>query len=814
MNTPLPLDGFRVVELSSTFASSLVTLFLADNGAEVIVVEPPGGASVRDLPAHPVLNRGKKSVVLDLHDAAARDQLAALMRGADVVVESMRPGVAESLGLAYDDLAAHNPRLVHLSITGWGREGPNSSLKGYEHLVLAKLGFLHQMSRITSRPGPAYVSVPYASVGAAHTGVLGVLAALLEREASGVGQSVEVNLAQGFATLDVWAWWMAVLAARYPDAFTPVELFSEENRPNGHFVFQNPMAPTGDGHWLLFGLNLPHMLQAGMREMGLEDVYLDEATKGFPDVPDDDVRLRTWERMLESVRRKTLADWQEVFGREHDLFAEEARGGSRVLEHPQLRHGDATVVVDDVEHGTMRQPGAIVRYPGTSRVYASAPALGEQTEEVLAGLGAPGGPEPAGRETAEGPTGAPPLNGVTVLELGALFAAPYGATLLADLGARVIKVEPLDGDPVRNMLPFPELGGAKVMQGKESIALDITGDVGRRVLRDLIARADVVLLGFRPDAAERLGIDAASVQAVNPDAVFLSAMAYGIDGPFANKPAFATTIAAAIGIAQANVGAIPDVDRDTSLDEVKDLSIRLSMAGASMNANTDGLAALGSAMGMLVGLLGRARHGSAPAMVTTMLTTGLYSTVNHVVGDASSVTPDPDLYGLSARYRLYEAADGWIFLAAPKAAEWPALVGVLAAHADVESDGRFADEASRRALDDELAGLLAKAFLQRPAAVWEQELTAAGLGCAVVATDVPEQLLMSEDLGVASGYVTTAVHPVFDEHPRLNPPVRFSRSGVVTGAGVLAGSHTTQILQELGYSEQEIEELRGGNVVK
>ncbi len=292
------------------------------------------GIRLRRLPGHAVLNRGKKSVVLDPREDGDRRQLECLVAGADVYIESRRPGIAEALGLGAESLTALNTRLVHLSITGFGRQGPYVGIKGYEHLVQAKLGFLHQMGGLASRSGPAYVSVPYASIGAAHTGVIGVLAALLERERSGTGQHVESNLAQGFATLDVWAWWLSVLAMRYPEAFTPVTLFSDDSRPNGHFVFQNPLAPTRDGHWLMFGLNLPHMLKAGMHHMGLDDVYTDPATDGFPHVQDDDVRLRTWERVLHAIREKTLADWKAIFDEERDVFAEEARSGTQRARAP------------------------------------------------------------------------------------------------------------------------------------------------------------------------------------------------------------------------------------------------------------------------------------------------------------------------------------------------------------------------------------------------------------------------------------------------------------------------------------------------
>ncbi len=116
---------------------------------------------------------------------------------------------------------------------------------------------------------------------------------------------------------------------------------------------------------------------------------------------------------------------------------------------------------------------------------------------------------------------APPLAGVTILELGTYYAAPYGATLLTDLGARVIKVEQLDGDPIRHIVPFPELGAVKVLQGKECVAVDIHTDAGREIVYDLVRRADALLLSFRAGVVERLGLDPESLLAVNPDLMYL-----------------------------------------------------------------------------------------------------------------------------------------------------------------------------------------------------------------------------------------------------------------------------------------------------
>ncbi len=199
-----PLAGLRVVDLSGSLPGALATLFLADAGADVILVEPPGGSALRRRVDWPVLGRGRRSVVLDLRADGGRDELDALLADADVLVTTYRPATLAALRLTAADLAAAHPRLVSASITGFGPAGPWRDLPGYEGLVLAKLGVFHVKEAITARRGPAYVSVPFASWGTAHTAVHGILAALLERDASGLGQRVEADLARGVGALDTW----------------------------------------------------------------------------------------------------------------------------------------------------------------------------------------------------------------------------------------------------------------------------------------------------------------------------------------------------------------------------------------------------------------------------------------------------------------------------------------------------------------------------------------------------------------------------------------------------------------------------------
>src|SRR5215203_3283696 len=134
-----PLEGLQVLDLSTTLTSATVSGFLADFGAAVIAIEPPGGSPLRSQPAFPFWGRGKRSIVLDLDVPDDAEVARALAAGADIVIETFRPGVVERFGLGYDDLAPTNSRLVYVSVTAFGRTGELAGVKGYEGLVMARL---------------------------------------------------------------------------------------------------------------------------------------------------------------------------------------------------------------------------------------------------------------------------------------------------------------------------------------------------------------------------------------------------------------------------------------------------------------------------------------------------------------------------------------------------------------------------------------------------------------------------------------------------------------------------------------------------
>jgi crotonobetainyl-CoA:carnitine CoA-transferase CaiB-like acyl-CoA transferase len=805
-----PLAGLVVVDLSTTLPGAQATQFLADCGAEVILVEPPDGSPLRDLAGWPALLRGKRSVTLDIHDDADLERLRALLRRADVTVDTMRPATAERLGLTHDALSESYPRLVVATITGWGSTGPFRNYKGWEALVMAKTGVMHEKRGLASRPGPAYITTAYASWGAAHAAVQGVLAALCERETSGRGQIVETNLVTGMGSMDPYNWFYEMVLERYPGAFEPMDAaYDDQGRPQAYLIYALLVCPTKDGRWLQFAQVSPRLIGAWLNELDLMGEIANPKWQGFPMLPTAELRTEWWDMMIERVGARTLAEWQQAMTENPDLSGELFRTPDESLDHPQTVHeGRATTVIDP-ELGPVRQPSTLIHADGKPLTkLRPAPRLGEHNYSVTLGQQDDGAP-PAPDANHD----APPLKGVTVLEFGSMFAGPYGATLLADLGARVIKVEPLGGDNIRNLVAFPEAGGAKVLQGKESVAIDFSKPEGLDLVYGLAKSSDIVLQCFRGNAAERAKIDEASLKAVNPELAFVTTSGYGVDGPFAHRAAYAPSVGAASGISLVDSHDAGDPPAD--LDDLHRRAVQLHAGGAVPAVQSDGIAAHGVGSALMVALYAKRVGGRLTNAVTTMLGSAQQAMIPYNASYPSRPAieaADDEFFGINALYRMYPAADGFVFLAAPLAREWPALSKAMSPYVDLHSDARFGDADSRANHDEELIAVLTPVFVTKTKREWEDELSAQDVGCVEV-LEANSELVLQTDPYFEAGYSVQAHSPIFEEHRRLAPLCRFSRSRSEAKSGCTIGQHTDAVLREIGLDDAEIADLRTKEIV-
>jgi crotonobetainyl-CoA:carnitine CoA-transferase CaiB-like acyl-CoA transferase len=336
-----------------------------------------------------------------------------------------------------------------------------------------------------------------------------------------------------------------------------------------------------------------------------------------------------------------------------------------------------------------------------------APALGEHPDASFSSswrATASAGPAP----------GQPPLAGVTVLELAWFYAAPFGTALLADLGARVIRVEGHDGDPHRWQFQPPEFAAVKAVQGKESVIIDYRTPEGTEVLHRLVRQSDMVMRNFRQLNSVQTGDDYDSLAAVNPDLVYLYAGAYGADGPYGTRPAFAPTMSIAAGFGGHLLGWESAMRRgrtitfDEGMAELAEISKVVGGPVRPPTNNGDAGPALVVATGMLLGLLARQRTGEGQYAETSMLCSNAYA-VSDSAFDPGDETTFHDENGTGPLYRLYPASEGWVFLAAPDADDWSPLRDAVRQ----ATDGRGTDRGARNGLRRAAGGRLG-AVVPRP----------------------------------------------------------------------------------------------------
>jgi alpha-methylacyl-CoA racemase len=375
------LAGLRVLDLSRLLPGGFCSLLLADLGADVVKVEDTGAgdylrwAEPRYAGADPTaggamflaLDRGKRSVRIDLKTAAGRAVLLRLVRGADVLLESFRPGVLDRLGAGHARLLEENPRLVVCAITGYGQDGPLAARAGHDIDYLARAGLLGLTGAADGPPVQAAGQIADVG-GGALMAAFGILAALRERDRSGAGQVVDVSMTDGALS------WLAMDGARVlAGAEAPARGAGELA---GGLLCYRPYR-CADG-WVALGALEPKFWRAWCLGVGREDLV---------DRQFDAVGSATHREVEAVFATRDRAAW-ETFNAEHDCCVEPVLGLEEALESELARARGMVVGVEQPGAGQVRLVGPPVKLSRTpAQPSAPAPALGEHTDAVLAQAG-------------------------------------------------------------------------------------------------------------------------------------------------------------------------------------------------------------------------------------------------------------------------------------------------------------------------------------------------------------------------------------------------------------------------------------------
>ncbi|HEY2486990.1 MAG TPA: CaiB/BaiF CoA-transferase family protein [Candidatus Binataceae bacterium] len=381
-----PLAGIKVLDLTKLAPGPFCTMILGDLGADVIKIEEPGpptgrraeqaGKAGTEGPGAPfsgspfnALNRNKKSIGLNLKSGPGKEVFRRMVQRADVLVQEYRPGVAERLGIGYEQMSVRNDRLIYCAITGYGQDGPYRNLVGHDLNYIATAGVLSIVGRAGQLPTiPHNLIADYAG-GGMHA-VIGILAALVARTQTGRGQYVDISMMDGS---------MALMAQSFASFFANGRLPARGETPLDGAIPNYNLYETKDGKIITIGAIEPWFFANLCRALGREDLVEHEYNSAR--------RAEIQESFRAIFRTKTRDEWFEILSRT-DVCVGKMNTLDEVEADPQVQARKMIVELDTLEGRKVKQVGISVKLsetPGSIR--SLAPTLGQHTEEVMHGLG-------------------------------------------------------------------------------------------------------------------------------------------------------------------------------------------------------------------------------------------------------------------------------------------------------------------------------------------------------------------------------------------------------------------------------------------
>ena len=793
------LKGFRALDLTD-LSGQLCGRVLADLGMEVIKIEPPGGDPVRNLApfitsadgkrlstvfAH--LNAGKASKVLDLNAAAGRAQFREWVRDADVVIESFQPGDLDGKRLGYKDLAAINPRIVMASITGFGQTGPKKNLACNDLVALAESGFLY----ISGDPSLPPVKPPetQAYYFASLFATAGLLAALYRRERTGQGDHVDASMQEALATQEhiirLWAneQQIAKRAGSQHGSVAPAKIFSCKDG----FVY---LYVTRQ-HWKLFlslwkehpaVFDAPDWLNNLYRRAHADE--LNPAVEAF----------------LSGFTMAEITEFLQAKG----IPCVPVNTPLGFANDEQVRERGFMAPVEHAGFGKTKQPAIPFMIDSARPPVGSVPVLDRWQPSVAIPNECEGSKiSPSGRNDRQ--PGDSPLHGMRIVSFDHVLAGPYGTTILAELGADVIKVESSKGgmDPFRffgtgedpNLSPrFLEFN-----RNKRSFTVNLKHPKGQGVLHDLVAKADAVLDNYSVDVVERIGLAYDQLCKVNPDIINLRMPGLGTTGP---KRHFST-----VGV---NITAFTGLTYLWNHPGVTHPPI------GSQTVFPDYVSGTLCAIIIISGVLYRERQKRGAFIDLGQSEATAFMIGAHLMEAASSgKNPEPigNISVSVAPYGCYPCLgeDRWCVIAAENEQQWAALARIIGS--GMTGDRRFATIAERLKNRDALDAMIGSWTKTKEAFALRDQLQGAGIPCGVVQTG--EDLVNDPHLQ-QRGFIVAVDNPRLGRVVLPNFPLQFTNAKLTRRWEFpVLGRDTETVLRDVvGYDEATIAAHRRDGVLE
>jgi crotonobetainyl-CoA:carnitine CoA-transferase CaiB-like acyl-CoA transferase len=795
-NAAAALSHLRVIEIGDIPASYAARL-LADLGADVIKVEPPGGDPNRLLPPfagdieHPErsltfinANTNKRSIMLDLQDSHAdRQVFAKLLASASLFVEATPVGYLEQLGFNDERFEKDYPNLVIVSMTPFGRTGPYRNYKGSDAIANASGGFLFAQGDDTRGPCTAPSHLAYQLAGS--LAAMLALAGARHARRTGAGQRIDVSLQEALTFTN------SSTVARYS-----LEHRMEKRPGAKHYSGAGTnIYRCKDGRYVHFTANLPHMWRELTRNWMLESAL---ARPEWEDPKYREAHAEEVEKLFaEFIGQFDAEEFANEAQRRH-LAAASLNTPGRFVDCDQLRAREWLMELQHPVIGSYRAPGLPMRLSVTPmRVRRPAPLLGQQRAEILAELEKTRS-EPSSKNSVSEKARAPMLVGLRVVDLTQQFAGPLGMAILAYYGAEVIKIESSE---------VPDKGRAGALhadmnRAKLGCTINLRHPEGKELFKRLVEVSDVVVDNFSTGVMERLGFGFAALREINPRIIQVVMPGWGLTGPLKSWVAWGWQLLAYNGLMA--LWGYPD----------SPMQCRCKIAWP------DRVAAMMMSLGMLAALEHRDRTGQGQFIEAAMLE-AQGSMMGPAILDYTVNRRDWQAMGyreiLGAPYAPYgcypcRGEDSWIIIACESDAEWQSMVGFIG-KSSWAADQRFATKSGRKEHRDEL---------DRRIAEWTRTLT----------PRLAFRLL--QDAGVAAGIPMSGEDLYYDVHLRARGHIVETEAapwGKITHHGLPGipslstasaarpapwiGAHNTKVFGEiLGLSDDRIEELKKAGAIK
>lgn len=741
------LGTLQVVDLTTGIAGPITGMFMADFGAEVVKIEPPTGDPGRDTPGFSMWHRGKKSVTIDPANADQCKWLGDLIAGADIcLVRDAK--TLERYKLSAGDLMRRNARLIITELPPYTRNTPWHGEHESQALLSALGGIAWRQSSTDGAPIDSvfphllYVQGLWATVC--------TVAALVERERSGFGQNVTITginavMEAAVGTLTV-----------NPDNPDPSTAVGTGGRHPTYTRYK-----TKDNQWIACGALGGKFEQWLVNALGLGEMLKDE-------------------RMGGNIANLVLAanvDWAkekigaEFLKRDRDELIEMISGlgipcgtigpTEKWLDHPQVKAIHMREEVQDPKRGLTQMPGIPINLTKTpGRVHGPSPELGADNGKIKL-RAAPPRPD----KTPQLRPG--PLTGFRILDMGTFVAGPYCGSLLSELGAEVIKVEPLTGDPFRAT-------GFTYNRGMQSVGMDLQNPDARNAFYEMVKISDVVIDSLRPGVTKKLGIDYDKLNSLKDGVITVSLSAYGEGGPLSHLPGVDMVLQAMSGMMTTQAGDDEPVANTIAIIDV----------------TTAAMCVLCS----VLGIYHRERTGEGQRIWDSLAATATYLQSEELVnysGRPALVKGSENHRGPDWLDRFYKTRDGYIRL---QAAQPDQVSKESLAKAGIKLNGH---NDKIEALQHELEPLDSADAIKRLAAA----------GIAAVETRRVSAVLRDPELAREEFvHVRAASDGTYFTQPgKFATFSRTQRSGPMRVSGI--GEHSVELLTKAGLAKDKIEAL-------